>query len=204
MSELPRRDNIVKAILEGIVDAQQECLRWTNNAAWLSLAPEYMMNIFIGQHLSKLSPMPEIWFEIGIEDLAESIGSKDKKAFCLGVQRNNHKLEKIDIVLDNNGKSEVIIEVKNAISDYGDGTKKDILRICNALKYGNQLNYGIFACFANIDKKIEIENTLKNSILENIRNEANDFNVDLQMVNICPTDVDGWSCAAACFVISRK
>lgn len=212
MNSFPEREFIVDKVLEGISNAQKDFFEWTK--AWVSLAPEYMLNIYIGQALSKLKPMPQIWFEVGIEDVAVSSQLTKTKDFCKSVQRKNYKSEKIDIVLDEADTSipQVVIEVKNGISEQSDNITLDIIRICQCLKHAPNLQYGLFVAFANIDKNIFISDRL-NMILKDMqsikRNEISlnvekDFIITLVQSKIVDPDADSWSWAAACFIIERK
>jgi hypothetical protein len=209
MSTFPTETQVINSILEGIKDAHENYVHWTNNGAWLSIAPEYMLNIFIGQHLSKLNPRPEVWFEITIKDLADYVSLKDQettKKFIDDVERQNHQNEKIDIVLDDEKQkhSGVIIEVKNAISKYGEGCKKDIIRICNALSHESSLQYGVFAFFANDNKKDidAIIDDLEVAANKTIKDE--NFNIVLDKFSMpIEKDTDNWSCAAVCFVLKK-
>lgn len=205
-------NDIVKATLEGIKDAHESCLSWTNKKAWLSMAPEYMINIHIGKRLAELKNKPEIWFETSISDLADSIELTDtqKEAFIENIQRNNYKSEKIDIVLDDGEYSKILIEVKNSV-DKCDPLVDDIIRVCNALKYESKLDFGAIAFFANVNDKKTIQ-TLIISIekcAQKIINE-NDFSikpVQIKSENIIELgrdENDGWSCAAICFVLEKK
>ena len=213
MRLFPERELIVDAVLKGISKAQEDFFEWTKT--WVSLAPEYMLNIYIGQALAQLKPMPHIWFEVGIEDIAISsqLTKNKKNDFCESVKRNNYKNEKIDIVLDETTTSipQVVIEVKSGISKHSDNIALDIIRICQCLKYALNLQYGLFVAFANIGKSSitdqlnvilkDIQSIKENKISLDIEK---DFMITLVQRSIIELDDDGWSCAAACFIIERK
>lgn len=219
MVSFPEQELIVNAVLNGISKAQEDCFKWTNKQAWVSLAPEYMLNIYIGQELAQqLKPMPQIWFEVGIEDVSISsqLTKPKKDKFCNKVKRNNYESEKIDIVLDAQDTSvpQVIIEVKSGISKRSKNIDADIIRICQCLKYAPNLQYGLFVAFANIDKNILISKQLA-EILNHIQSIKNtekgkeidiekEFMITLVQRSIVEPDADGWSCSAACFIIERK
>ena len=216
MGSFPEREHIIKAVLEGISKAQKDFFKWTNEQAWVSLAPEYMLNIYIGQALSQLKPMPQIWFEVGIEDVAMSsqLAAEHKDIFCKSVKRNNYESEKIDIVLDelNTSIPQVIIEVKSGISKQSKNIDEDIIRICQCLKHASNLQYGLFVAFANIAKNILLSKQL-GEILQHMQSIKNtekkidiemDFIISLEIRDIVTQDTDGWSCAAVCFIIERK
>lgn len=213
MRLFPERELIVDAVLKGISKAQEDFFEWTKT--WVSWAPEYMLNIYIGQALSKLKPMPEIWFEVGIEDVAVSsqLEKTAKGNFCKSVQRKNYKSEKIDIVLDETTTSipQVVIEVKSGISKRSKNIDADIIRICQCLKHAPNLQYGLFVAFANIGK-LSITDQL-NVILKDIQSIKEnkisldiekDFMITLVQSKVVEPDADGWSCTAACFIIERK
>lgn len=210
----PQKEQIVDAVLEGVVNAQKDFFKWTNQQVWVSLAPEYMLNIYIGQALAKLNPMPQIWFEIGIEDLAISsqLEKKDKEKLYKEIQRNDYKREKIDIVLDDFHESipKAIIEVKNGISEIGDHIKKDIIRVCQALQHAPNLQFGLFTAFANINKNISITERLNDMLNDMYKIKAKNLDIEkyflisLKTTEIVTQDSDGWSCAAACFIIERR
>lgn len=207
MQSFPSQSRVVNAILDGIKNAHLANLKWTNHSAWLSLAPEYMINIFIGQSIEKLSPMPEIWFEVSVTDLANSVSkSSNTKQFIDSISRNTKdgpKNEKIDIVLDDNKYSRVMIEVKNAVSTWGAGIEKDIERISKALKEETTLDYGIFAFFANDNKK-KIDDIITD-LAEQARQKSLVHNINLMPVfEIIEEQNNDWSCAAVCFVLERK
>lgn len=205
MSTFPEKSDVIEAVLKGIENAHITNLKWTNDLAWLSLAPEYMINIFIGCSLENLKPMPQIWFEVGITDLVDSIAIKKdiEKKFIKNIQRKDHQKEKIDIVLDDQENSKVIIEVKNGVSQYGNGIEKDILRICNALSHESSLDYGLFAFFANDDKR----NIL--SVIDDIETQAkviiNQYPIALESkIHVITDEEKDWSCAAVCFILEKK
>lgn len=201
------KTQVVDAILTGIKNAHKKNKKWTGGS-WLSMAPEYMINIFIGQSLEKLKPMPHIWFEINIDDLAESSNPIDIKKFKKDITRNGKNLEKnqkekIDIVLDDKENSKVIIEVKNGVCKYGNGIDKDIRRICNALTHQSSLEYGIFAFFANDDKRniLDVVKDIKIQAKDVASQYSINFKTKLDVITDAEND---WSCAAVCFILKRK
>lgn len=215
MSTFPTKELIVESILEGIKDAHENYAYWTNDAVWLNSAPEYMMNIFIGKHLAKhkrRSPSMSIWFEINIDDLTDSANPRDIKRFKKDITRNEeesekNQKEKIDIVLDDLSESRVIIEVKNAVSAYGRRSRKDIIRICNAISHDSSLEYGIFAFYASDEADdmnaviLKIENAAKETIIEADKKGIIQFEKKVKLIE--GNDNDG-SCAAVCFILKRK
>lgn len=205
MSIFPERSDVEEAVIKGIENAHKTNLKWTNDFAWLSLAPEYMINIFIGQSLEKLEPMPQIRFEVSITDLIDSIALKRnlEKKFIKDIKRKDHRKEKIDILLGDQENAKVIIEVKNAVSKYGNGIDKDIQRICNALNHESSLEYGIFAFFANDDKRNILD------VIDDIGIQAKEvsdqYSVALKVKSyVIPSTLKDWSCAAVCFILERK
>lgn len=217
MGTFPTKTQVVDSILEGIKDAHKNYVHWTNNDVWLNSAPEYMMNMYIGQHLAKfkqkISSMT-IWFEVSIDALAETVKASSQHDFITKIKRNRNddieknQTEKIDIVLDDELHSRVIIEVKNNVSNYTSRSEKDIIRICNALSHGPSLEYGIFTFFAvdtstNIDAVItNIENSARKTI------ETKCFNINLERFpkknESIEIDTEYGSCSAVCFVLRRK
>ncbi|MDP3292147.1 MAG: hypothetical protein Q8M43_08955 [Sulfuricurvum sp.] len=209
MNTFPQEE-VITAILVGIVNAHNTNKKWAKGA-WLSMAPEYMLNIFIGQEFAKLQNKPNIWFEVSIPDLADSIGfdendpNKPKEAFINCIQRNNYKNEKIDIVLDTGDVSKVLIEVKNAVTKY-DVLENDVIRLCDAMKHKSQLEYGVIAFYANVNSKKKIENLIQ-EIEDGIERTVQKGNYKIKpinltnYINIDRDKVDGWSCAAISFVL---
>lgn len=213
MNDFPGKKQIINAVLSGIETAHKTNLGWTNNNAWLSIAPEYMINIFIGQSIAKMAPRPEIWFEVSVKDLAASIfknnHEKNIDKFIKLVERNNHQNEKIDIVLDDGEYSRVIIEVKNGVNK-SDILKDDIIRICKALKEASTLDYGLIAFFANVSAKKTIAELIKQvqemtqSIIDENKFAIQPVKIDSQNFNeIDKDEIDGWTGAAVCFVLER-
>ncbi|MGE0739516.1 hypothetical protein [Sulfurimonas sp.] len=184
--------NVIDAVLNGIENAHKKFYLWTNKKAWLSMAPEYMLNICIAEQISKLEKKPEIWFEVSV---AQYISTKN-------VDRDG----RIDIVLDdtNTGKSCVMIEVKNKIDKYTDPLNDDIVRICQLLEYNKEFEYGLIAFFANFSSKKNINNLLQ-EIKQSAQKVINikKIHFDEHFKEIDKDEADGWSAAAVCFVFKR-
>lgn len=210
MGTFPEKSDVIEAVLKGIKNAHTTNKQWTKGA-WLSMAPEYMLNIFIGREVAKLQNQPNIWFEVSIPDLADSIGfdendpNKPKEAFINCIQRNNYKNEKIDIVLDTGEISKVLIEVKNAVTKY-DVLENDVIRLCDAMKYKSELEYGVIAFYANVSSKKKIEDLIK-EIEDGVKLtiQKGSYNIKpinlTNYINIERDTVDGWSCAAISFIL---
>lgn len=191
MEKFPEK-NVIEAVLNGIENAHKKFYSWTNKKAWLSMAPEYMINICIAEQISKLEKKPEIWFEVPV---AQYISTKK-------VDRDG----RIDIVLDDTdtGKSCVMIEVKNKIDKYTAPLNDDIVRICQLLEYNKELEYGLIACFVNFSSKKNINNLLQ-EIKQSAKKEINikkiHFNEHFKEID--RDEVDGWTANAVCFILKR-
>lgn len=161
MYKFPKQEDIVDAVLNGILTAKKNFSTWTADELYLSYAPPKFLTIHVSQEIAKLQNPPEIFIDATIADILRcSLPKRDgfrefmKKHYlmqdviCLTLdERFEHKS-------DNDSISRVILSIKNGVRNVQEEYKNDVDVICKMInrekKEDSTLDYGIFAFYLDI------------------------------------------------------
>lgn len=161
MYKFPKQEDIVDAVLNGILTAKKNFSTWTADELYLSYAPAKFLTIHVSQEIAKLQNPPEIFIDATIADILRcSLPKRDgfrefmKKHYlmqdviCLTLdERFEHKS-------DNDSISRVILSIKNGVRNVQEEYKNDVDVICKMInrekKEDSTLDYGIFAFYLDI------------------------------------------------------
>ncbi|AXH12358.1 hypothetical protein [Halarcobacter bivalviorum] len=165
MSNFPKQNEVVDAILNGIVQAKNNFLFWTNNRLSLSYGPHKIVTIHIAQEIAKIKEKaPEIFINATVTDILRCT-LPDRTEYPNFMAKRGLTEGTFSITLDeriphsnnNDSISRVIISVKNNVIN----TKKEYLdeidRICKMVQRDEEykessLDYGVFTFYSDITK----------------------------------------------------
>jgi hypothetical protein len=162
MSNFAPQSKIIDALLEGIIQAKNNFLFWTNNRLSLSYGPKEIVTIHIAQEIAKIENAPEIFINATVSDILRcSLPKRDQ--FLEFMSKRALKEGSFSITLDervphtsnNDSISRVIISVLNNVINAKPEYLDEIERICKMLNrdenYPNSsLDYGVFAFYSDI------------------------------------------------------
>lgn len=161
MFDMPSKEAVVKAVLEGIGAAKENYLFWTNNRLFLSYGPRKIITLHIAQAIGKMENAPEVFIDATVADILRC-SLPDRTGYVGYMQENNLSQGVFSITLDarfphqgdNDSISKVIISVKNGVRNVKYEYLKEIERICKMLRPSGSarstLEYGIFAFYADL------------------------------------------------------
>lgn len=165
MTNFPKQSEVVDAILNGIVQAKNNFLFWTNDRLSLSYGPHKIVTIHIAQEIAKIKEnSPEIFINATVTDILRCT-LPDRTEYPNFMAKRGLTEGTFSITLDeriphsnnNDSISRVIISVKNNVIN----TKKEYLdeidRICKMVQRDEEykessLDYGVFTFYSDITK----------------------------------------------------
>ncbi len=181
MINFPTQNEIIDKILNGVIQAKNNFLFWTNNRLSLSYGPHKIVTIHIAQEIAKIKKnTPEIFINATVTDILKcSLSNRIEYLNFMSTRELTEGTfsitldERIPHINNNDSISRVIISVKSNVIN----TKKEYLdeinRICKMI-YRNQeyskssLDYGIFTFYSDITS--EARKKLNKRIPEIIKN----------------------------------
>ena len=161
MNDFPHKEDVVKAVIDGIYTAKSNFTNWTADELFLSYAPPKFLTIHVSQEIAKLHNSPEIFIDATISDILRcSLPKRDAfknfmkekyltpDVMCLTLdERFEHKT-------DNDSISRVIMSIKNGVRNIQEEYKYEVEKICKMLerdkKEDSTLDYGLFAFYLDI------------------------------------------------------
>ena len=161
MSNFPKQDEVINALLEGMKKAEANFLFWTNNRLSLSSGPQKIISIHVAQELSLMPNAPEVFIDATVSDILRC-SLPDRKGFKSFMEKNALSQGTFSITLDerfvhqhhNDSISRVIITLNNGVRNVKPEYTYEIERLCKMLqrKEGNvsTLDYGVFAFYADL------------------------------------------------------
>lgn len=161
-NNFPTQDSIIKAILEGIVQAKNNFLFWTNERLSLSYGPHKIVTIHIAQELAKIKEAPEIFINATITDILRcSLPKRDEFLEFMNKRELSEGTfsitldERFEHKNDNDSVSRVIVSVKNNVINVKAEYLDEIDRICKMINRDKDytestLDYGIFAFYSDL------------------------------------------------------
>lgn len=162
MSNFPKQELIIPAILEGVRKAKNNFLFWTNDRLTLSYGPHKIVTIHIAQELAQIQPTPEIFINASISDILRcTLPSREE--YTTFMKKRNLQEGTFSITLDerfkhdndNDSVSRAIISVKNNVINSKQEYLNEIERICNMINRDDEykdssLDYGVFAFYSDL------------------------------------------------------
>ncbi|MFA9374118.1 MAG: hypothetical protein ACERKK_08165 [Poseidonibacter sp.] len=161
MYKFPKQEDIVDAVLNGILTAKKNFSTWTADELYLSYAPAKFLTIHVSQEIAKLQNPPEIFIDATIADILRcSLPKRD--GFREFMKKHNLMQDVICLTLDerfehksdNDSISRVILSIKNGVRSVQEEYKNDVDVICKMInrekKEDSTLDYGIFAFYLDI------------------------------------------------------
>lgn len=161
MTNFPKQDSILNAVLEGIKMAEKNFAFWTNGRLFLSYGSPGMITLHVASQIAKLQDAPEIFIDATVADILRcSLPSRNQ--FPSYMQANkltqgtfNITLdERFEHVNDNDSISKVIISLANGVRNIKTEYSNEIERICKMINpevcENNSLEYGIFAFYSDL------------------------------------------------------
>lgn len=215
MSNFPSKQNLVKAVLDGIVKAADSFWFWTNGRLLLSHGPQKIISLHVATQIAKIENAPEIFIDATVSDILRcSLSKRDK--FPEFMKKSDLKQGIFSITLDerfehkndDDSVSKVIISVKNGVRNTRKEHIDEIERICKMLDRStckeNSLDYGIFAMYADLSDNARKK--LEKRIPEIIKNfDAVVSKFSTLQGKFISTDIkkekDGSEWIAACYVV---
>lgn len=179
MSNFPKRDIIVDAVLEGITKANKNFSFWTNDRLTLSYGPQKIITIHVAQEIAAIKDAPEIFIDATISDILRC-SLPQRNLFVEYMRDNSLSQGTFSITLDerseyeNDGDSisRAIISIKSEVINIKPEYTDEIERICKMIKRdtydSSTLDYGVFAFYSNISSIARKK--LKNRIPQIIQN----------------------------------
>ncbi len=161
MSNFPKQKDVIDALLQGIQNAEQNFLFWTNNRLSLSSGPHKIIGIHVAQALSTIENAPEIFIDATVADILRC-SLPDRKAFKSFMEKNALAQGTFSITLDerfthhnnNDSISRVIATMKNGVRNCKPEYTNEIERLCKMLQRqkaeDSTLDYGVFAFYADL------------------------------------------------------
>jgi len=161
MSNFPKKDEIVNAVLKGIENAKKNYTFWTCDDLYLSYAPPKFLSIHVAQEIGKLKDTPELFIDATISDILRcSLPNRSDfrefmrkkyimdRSLCITLdERKEHKS-------DNDSISKVVMSLKNGVRNVQQEYLDDVELICKLIERDNlndtTLDYGIFAFYLDI------------------------------------------------------
>jgi hypothetical protein len=161
MHKFPSQDQVVDAVLAGLVTAKKNFTFWTADELYLSYAPPKFLTIHVSQEIAKLEDAPEIFIDATIADILRcSLPKRDafrnfmkersiaQDVMCLTLD------ERFVHTSDNDSISRVIMSLKNGVRNAKEEYSHDIEVMCKMLSRDNiedsTLDYGVFAFYLDI------------------------------------------------------
>ncbi|MBE0492417.1 MAG: hypothetical protein IBX44_09215 [Sulfurospirillum sp.] len=170
MSSFVSQSQVISAIFEGIDNAKENFLFWTNNRLFLSHGPRKIITLHVAMQIGKLQNPPEIFIDATVSDILRC-SLHDRKAYTQFMQKSALAQGIFSITLDerfvhqndNDSISRVIISIKNGVRSPSAEYANEIERICKMLDRtpckDSTLDYGVFAFYADLScnarKKLE-------------------------------------------------
>jgi len=165
MTKFPQQNEVINSILNGIVQAKNNFLFWTNDRLSLSYGPHKIVTIHIAQEIAKIKEnTPEIFINATVTDILRcSLPNRNEYPTFMakrGLTEGDFSItldERIPHSNNNDSISRVIISVKNNVIN----TKKEYLdeieRICKMVQRNEEfkessLDYGVFTFYSDITK----------------------------------------------------
>jgi hypothetical protein len=161
----------MNTILDGIVSAQKDYAKWSGGE-WLWNAPEYMLNIYMAQKISKIDGAKYITLENSAKGAMSDAGARGKGRLHSKIRENG----RFDALLWWGGDTpRAVIEIKNQISSVK-AIEDDLHRISHVLQRNSadsSFQFGVVAYYTSCrdSKEFEAKERLKKR-LENISNRA--------------------------------
>jgi len=160
----PKQNEVIDAVLKGMLTAKENYTLWTCDDLYLSSAPNNFLRVHIAQEIATLQNKPEIFMDATIADILRcSLPSRTSyKAFMKDNNLNQGSLcltldERFVHENDNDSVSRVIMSVQSGVRNAQDEYKNQIKRICTMLERENKedssLDYGIFAFYLDISNQ---------------------------------------------------
>ena len=161
MYKFPKQEDIVDAVLNGILTAKKNFSTWTADELYLSYAPPKFLTIHVSQEIAKLENPPEIFIDATIADILRC--SLPKRDAFREFMKNHYLMqdticltldERFEHKSDNDSISRVILSIKNGVRNVQEEYKNDVDVICKMInrekKEDSTLDYGIFAFYLDI------------------------------------------------------
>ena len=159
MTKFPQQEVVVDAILNGISNAAENFLQWTNARLFLSHGPYNIITIHVAQEIAKINDAPEIFMDATISDILKC-SLKDRSAYTSYIEKNQLSQGTFNITLDerfthkndNDSISRVIITIKSAVRNPKAEYSNEIERICKMLDRsdGSFIDYGILGFYSDL------------------------------------------------------
>lgn len=161
MIEFPKQETIVTAVLEGIKQANDNFLFWTNDRLSLSHGPQKIITLHVAGEIAKIENAPEVFIDATVADILRC-SLPDRKAFFSYMQKNNISQDVFSITLDdrfkhssnNDSISRVIISVKNGVRNAKLEYSNEIERLCKMLNpdacENSTLGFAVFAFYSDL------------------------------------------------------
>ncbi|MBE0496400.1 MAG: hypothetical protein IBX45_08310 [Campylobacterales bacterium] len=158
MLSMPSQEVVVQAVLQGIGQAKENYLFWTNNRLFLSYGPRKIITLHVAQALGSIDHAPEVFIDATVADILRC-SLPDRTGYVAYMRENALAQGAFSITLDarfphqndNDSISKVIISVKNGVRNVKHEYTKEIERICKMLcPPETSLSYGIFAFYADL------------------------------------------------------
>jgi len=215
MDNFPSKNAVIKAILDGIINARKNFLYWTNDRLPLSYGPHKIITIHIAQEIALIENAPEIFIDATVSDILRcSLPMRD--SFLEYMQKNSLTQGDFSITLDerckhkndNDSVSRVIIAIKSGVINSKSEYIDEIDRICKIIKIdtldSSTLDYGVFAFYSDISnvarKKLgnRIPNIINNfdKVVANYKNLKSTF----EGGDVRKSD-DGGEWCAGCYIV---
>lgn len=159
MIKFPSQKDVIDATLQGIIQAAESFLIWTNGRLFLSHGPQKIISIHIAQAIATLEDAPEIFIDSTISDILRCSFSDRSLYKTYMPERKitqgtfNITLdEKFEHVSNEDSISKVIMSVRNGVRNPKQEYSDKIEVICKMLDTDTFLEYGVFSFYSDLSE----------------------------------------------------
>lgn len=158
MNKFPEQKFIVDAILNGITNAAENFLVWTNGRLFLSHGPDKIISIHVAQEIAKIENAPEIFIDATISDILKC-SLKNREVYASYMKKQNLHQGFFNITLDErfshesneDSISKVIVTIKNSVRNVRLDYLNEVEKICKMLNSdSSSLDYGVFGFYSDL------------------------------------------------------
>lgn len=162
MNKFPSQEEVIDAILSGVVKAKNNFLFWTNDRLSLSYGPHKIVTIHIAQEIAQMQDAPEIFINATVTDILRcTLPSREE--YPSFMRKRDLSEGTFSITLDerfkhendNDSISRVIVSVKNNVINSKKEYLDEIERICKMINRDEEykdlsLDYGVFTFYSDL------------------------------------------------------
>jgi hypothetical protein len=123
-------DNIVSAVLAGVVEARHTYAAWTGNGGYFAWAPEYLLTVSVAQAVWDWCAPLTVWPEFRLGDAVRDSGPTCSRATVQLAQGDNRRADLL--IYGRDLRPCAVVEIKRNVDGWG-RIADDVERLCSVV-----------------------------------------------------------------------